>query len=354
MPDIPRRLPPTAAERLSVVVSRMAGGSSAGVTRWAEPVRGDIYRPAPAPTTSEGAGSAQTYAVGLNENTIGSLKVNPGERWIFTGFLSVLLPEGHDGNVDVTLGDSVGNLSSHIVGQWGMASDENGLGNRSIHLALGSGTATVSFPVIAGAGLNMAYDYANVAFIGMVETPDSGGGATFTITWETPGGSGIEPTGGVIFTRLTGGMPVSSAGGGEGGLGTETSLTNYASIAHVFVTASGERLAAGGILVAANTLPWDIDHYEDPAVTAPEDLIVGMEFYVEPYDPGSVDPPPIAKSVSLGGSLSATPIRVRIPDENGDPDGVLVDWTYVAGTEGSLNSFNFTLTQVGGGGISVS
>lgn len=48
MPDIPRRLPPTPAERLNVVVSRMAGGSSAGATRWAQPVRGTTYRPADA------------------------------------------------------------------------------------------------------------------------------------------------------------------------------------------------------------------------------------------------------------------------------------------------------------------
>lgn len=53
MPDIPRRLPPTPAERLNVVVSRMAGGSAAGATRWAQPVATSTYRPEAALGPSE-------------------------------------------------------------------------------------------------------------------------------------------------------------------------------------------------------------------------------------------------------------------------------------------------------------
>lgn len=38
MADIPRRLPPSEAERLRIVATRMAGGGDLGSTRWAQPI----------------------------------------------------------------------------------------------------------------------------------------------------------------------------------------------------------------------------------------------------------------------------------------------------------------------------
>jgi hypothetical protein len=74
MPDIPRRLPPTPEERLSVVVSRMAGGSSAGVTRWARPLSGSAYRATDALATSDDeqppATSSGITTVALNDQYV--------------------------------------------------------------------------------------------------------------------------------------------------------------------------------------------------------------------------------------------------------------------------------------------
>lgn len=53
MPSIPRRLPPTPEERLAVITTRMAGGSNAGSTRWAQPLNSSNYRAQVAPTPTE-------------------------------------------------------------------------------------------------------------------------------------------------------------------------------------------------------------------------------------------------------------------------------------------------------------
>lgn len=66
MADIPRRLPPSDAERLRIVVTRTAGGGDLGSTRWAQPVtKTSNYAPVNAPSSEPPAVDVGIYTAGL-------------------------------------------------------------------------------------------------------------------------------------------------------------------------------------------------------------------------------------------------------------------------------------------------
>jgi hypothetical protein len=104
VPSVPRRLPPTPEERLSVITTRMAGGSNAGSTRWAQPLGSSNYRAevAQTPQAPEAGGSGvvigQHLGLGTGVPYICNLPVAVGTQWAFTGTVVLIcnadLPAG--------------------------------------------------------------------------------------------------------------------------------------------------------------------------------------------------------------------------------------------------------------------
>jgi hypothetical protein len=104
VPSIPRRLPPTPEERLAVITTRMAGGSNAGSTRWAQPLNSSNYRaqvaenPQQAATGGSGVVIGQHLGLGTGVPYICNVPIPVGTQWVFSGTVVLIcngdLPAG--------------------------------------------------------------------------------------------------------------------------------------------------------------------------------------------------------------------------------------------------------------------